>query len=1428
MPAVRWDKLDDLAGSQPENFEKLSRALIRLHYARFGWLRATANQPGVEFHLQLHSACPLGTAGDWFGWQCRWHDVPRGRALGTTRRKKILAAMRTTERVLPDLTDWVLWTRFPLTKGDEKWFHDCKTKFRLHAWNGEDTETHLSGDALILRATFFGEFVLTSDALAELHRQSIASVRQRWLHEAHQTVSAERTIRQMLGESSAWNDVVQLATRLQTAAAGLMTVQKGLTGNFASMVEEFVAQVHTTASVLLEAEKALAAGDFDVLREALQNRTTRLSKSVTAVPRYFRIKSSPASLQATNALADLRAANRVLSDIDQYLGSRLVGLIADAGGGKTQIAAEVTAPTSTRPAGILLHGRDLASGHNLDHLAQQVVFQGTSFPNIETLVAALDAAASRASCRLPLFIDGLNEAEDPRDWKAPLATLEVLLERYANVLVVCTLRTGAAKPAQDRFYGPSFDIDPQIRSFFADIALPDDVPRLEMEGFGEDASEAIHRYFEYYRIRAADAEIPYHLVSQPLQLRLFCEVTNPKRDREVGIEAMPRSLTGLFERYVVDATQRVADLAPKAQRYYPLDVRRVLLAFGRELWSTRSRMLDEAAFRKVVADDARPWPTSIIHLLEQEGVLLRVGNPHSARYSLIAIYDALAGYLVANTVTSELGRAEFAAWLADPKTESALSGSYADLHPLANDIFQSLVGLLPRRHHNQQLWTLVSGPLRDAALMYAPRLESELIDAATVEALGDLLRQHGAPDLLFRRLRQVRSAPKHPLNASFLDAELRKLPNAVRDLRWTEWLRRAYQDQFDHRRNRIDLAGLDRPWRLRVSQRTSADRLRAIWIMWYLTSTAREIRDKATRALYWFGRGDPAALFELTIGSLSISDPYVPERMVAASYGVAMALHSDIAIGSASSAPVEDFARALYEQMFTPGAPSGTTHVLSRDYARRILQLAILHNPNLFSATEKSRIHPPFNEGGLREWKTAASDDGEYAPESPFGMDFVNYTLGRLVPNRANYDFSNPQYLEVRAKIRWRVGELGWSFAGFGAIDNQIRERRSYFSARSDSNKVDRYGKKYSLIAYREMRGLLEDLGVLKAEDNDGRTWDVDIDPSFPATVPEAELISADLLAGSFKSAQAWVTGGRTPDLRPYLRQQTVCDAPGPWVALDGFVTQQDKRRGRRIFAFIRSFVVSIANSRQLTNALSKQSMYGRWLEEKPAVIYTFAGEIPWCTTFPKNGKTTLQFVVREWKEKVKRKQTVFVVDGQEVSAFELYTAVTETLEQLKNPDAPTAAAARAPKFEERIKFVESEETRRETSDLDVLIPVCDFGWEGGTIDDVPVRSVTLAKEIASALKLVSIPQSVDLQTRSGTRVTCAVEHERRSYQNSQHVFFMREDALREYLKKGRQTLLWVIWGERELASNLVEQWRSGRKNAGPAHQVFSEIVPFA
>lgn len=105
MPELNWQIFEQLAGAPSSNFEKLCRALIRRHYGAYGDFAGLANQPGVEFHLKLHAACSLGKPPRWYGWQCRWFDLPGGRALGNARRRKIEKAIRTSEKYLPGLTD---------------------------------------------------------------------------------------------------------------------------------------------------------------------------------------------------------------------------------------------------------------------------------------------------------------------------------------------------------------------------------------------------------------------------------------------------------------------------------------------------------------------------------------------------------------------------------------------------------------------------------------------------------------------------------------------------------------------------------------------------------------------------------------------------------------------------------------------------------------------------------------------------------------------------------------------------------------------------------------------------------------------------------------------------------------------------------------------------------------------------------------------------------------------------------------------------------------------------------------------------------------------------------------------------------------------------------------------------------------------------
>jgi hypothetical protein len=169
----------------------------------------------------------------------------------------------------------------------------------------------------------------------------------------------------------------------------------------------------------------------------------------------------------------------------------------------------------------------------------------------------------------------------------------------------------------------------------------------------------------------------------------------------------------------------------------------------------------------------------------------------------------------------------------------------------------------------------------------------------------------------------------------------------------------------------------------------TTDRIHLIaeYIMWLLTSTVRPLRDKATQALYWYGRRIPEKFFEMMLLSLEINDPYVPERMLAATYGVAMARQYDFEDHIFAETILPVHGHKLYVAMFKPHAPYSTTHILTRDYAQCTLDIALMHHPDLLTAEEREQITPPFTDGGIREWGSSEGrNEGEYRQHQNINM----------------------------------------------------------------------------------------------------------------------------------------------------------------------------------------------------------------------------------------------------------------------------------------------------------------------------------------------------------------------------------------------------------------------------------------------------------
>jgi hypothetical protein len=340
-----------------------------------------------------------------------------------------------------------------------------------------------------------------------------------------------------------------------------------------------------------------------------------------------------------------------------------------------------------------------------------------------------------------------------------------------------------------------------------------------------------------------------------------------------------------------------------------------------------------------------------------------------------------------------------------------------------------------------------------------------------------------------------------------------------------------------------------------------------------LPTTQRGFRDRTTHALFRLGRVHPEILFEETLQSLRINDPYVPERMLAASYGVAMALWQ-VSNSQFRTKVLPRFARALYRQMFAREAKYGTTHILSRDYAQRIIEIALLVDPRVLSRREQKFVTAPFKFGGIRRWGQKEDlDAGVYREgDSPLGMDFSNYTLGRLIRDRSPYDDTG-EYQRVKKQIFWRIYELGYSLQAFSKTDREIARLSWYQESRGrESGKTDRYGKKYAWIAFYELAGYRADRGLMEVGE---RLSDADIDPSFPEA-PVSPPVFQEPWIKHEGPVRDWLFSGYQPAVEPYLVLASIGDLTGPWVLLRGSLNRETK--DKTIFAFFGGFLVATSD----------------------------------------------------------------------------------------------------------------------------------------------------------------------------------------------------------------------------------------------------------
>lgn len=695
----------------------------------------------------------------------------------------------------------------------------------------------------------------------------------------------------------------------------------------------------------------------------------------------------------------------------------------------------------------------------------------------------LDELSKQTGERALILIDGVNEGHR-KEWREAIAAIQALIEHRPNLALVVTCRTPFEPIAINAESLEKFN-------------------RITHRGFDDQEFDAQAAFFQYYKLPLPEVPLLDREFSRPLTLKLICQSLEHLSSSKLakgfeGIASGQRGMTFVLESFakrvgepieleyglpgkacwfLLKGSDRITDArrsgfapcmaANMRGHVLPTEADRIVAAnFPAFAPARRKRFLDALRTSGLIEEDVvwRSTKSGVKSRIVFRLPYQRFSDHLIARHLLSAHLDTTSIDTIKQSFEagSPLGRIfripnGYQREYAEPGWAQALITEFPERAKQRLPSKQrELIFMLPRRAQNLNAYF---GPFIEGMFWRAPSAFTDGTNAIINQSLSAGTR---AWEKTVDALAAVSIKPKHPYHARRLYDFLSRLAMPDRDLQWSEYVRRQYASPTIHRL--LTWAGKLNTANMKPDSATEL----VVLLSLVLTTVVRRDRDLATKALVLIGEKFPDVLFAHVVTSLGFNDLYVPERMLAAAYGTTLSL-VDSEMAPQFLPVLGNLAETLYSEMFAPGARHTTHHTLMRDYALGIIQLAQRASCVTLPDGASESLSVPFP----NTVSTFASDGTpDQAIKDALGnaiqMDFGNYTMGRLIPNRANYDDSSPGYTQVRAKIERRMFDLGYRAERFELADREIG-RTSWNS--SDQAKVDRYGKKYSWIAYFEMFG---------------------------------------------------------------------------------------------------------------------------------------------------------------------------------------------------------------------------------------------------------------------------------------------------------------------------------------------------------------------
>ena len=248
----------------------------------------------------------------------------------------------------------------------------------------------------------------------------------------------------------------------------------------------------------------------------------------------------------------------------------------------------------------------------------------------------------------------------------------------------------------------------------------------------------------------------------------------------------------------------------------------------------------------------------------------------------------------------------------------------------------------------------------------------------------------------------ISTEPSNKFNALFVHKQLMRMKVPERDAGWSVKLA---ERGFDGAVETLI------SWAMQSDlEHIEKDRahLAATMLTWFLTTSHREVRDKATKALACILSRHLSLAARMLGDFASVNDPYVLERLLAACYGAALQGTEEAELG--------ELAQAVFDTIFANGKPPA--NALLRDHAQGVVEYAAWRG-ELTSSIDLALARPPYQSS----WPIEQVPDElieSYTEDRGRGA-FHDAIVGSTVSHMG--DFAT--YVVDRKVDRWSPAKLG-------------------------------------------------------------------------------------------------------------------------------------------------------------------------------------------------------------------------------------------------------------------------------------------------------------------------------------------------------------------------------------------------------------------